>query len=84
MVIYRARVFDTPDNPFTGGRQLRSETDIALVVDDGLITARTDFAAARNAHPDAEVVDLRDGVLLPGLIDTHVHLPQVRAIGDLG
>jgi cytosine/adenosine deaminase-related metal-dependent hydrolase len=49
-----------------------------------LITARTDFAAARNAHPDAEVVDLRDGVLLPGLIDTHVHLPQVRAIGHLG
>jgi guanine deaminase len=83
VVIYRARVFDTPDNPFTGG-QLRSETDIALVVDDGLITARTDFAAARNAHPDAEVVDLRDGVLLPGLIDTHVHLPQVRAIGHLG
>lgn len=83
MVIYRARVFDTPDNPFTGG-QLRSESDIALVVDDGLITARTDFDTARQAHPDAEVVDLRDGVLIPGLIDNHVHLPQIRAIGHLG
>ena len=83
MVIYRARVFDTPDNPFTGGR-LRSVSDVALVVDDGLITSRTDVDTARAAHPDAEVVDLRDGVLIPGLIDTHVHLPQVRAIGHLG
>ncbi|GAA1521048.1 guanine deaminase [Brevibacterium permense] len=83
MVIYRARVFDTPDNPFTGGR-LRSAADIALVVDDGLITSRTDFDTARAEHPEAQVVDLRDGVLIPGLIDTHVHLPQVRAIGHLG
>ena len=30
------------------------------------------------------MVDLRDGVLLPGLVDTHVHFPQVRAIGALG
>ena len=83
MVIYRARVFDTPDNPFAGGR-LRSASDIALVVDDGLITSRTDFDTARTAHPEAQVVDLRGGVLIPGLVDTHVHLPQVRAIGHLG
>src|SRR5690606_5453753 len=63
---------------------LRSASDVALVVDDGLITSRTTFDAARTAHPEAEVVDLRDGVLIPGLVDTHVHLPQVRAIGHLG
>lgn len=83
MIICRARVFDTPDNPFTGGR-LRAESDIALVVDDGLITARTDFASAQAAHPEGEIVDLRAGVLIPGLVDTHVHYPQVRAIGHLG
>ena len=41
----------------------------------------------RSASPstrDEEVVDLRGGVLLPGFVDTHVHFPQVRAIGGLG
>ena len=83
MIIYRARVFDTPESPFTGG-ELRAESDVALVVDEGLITDRTDFASATAAHPEAEVVDLRAGVLIPGLVDTHVHYPQVRAIGHLG
>lgn len=83
MFICRARVFDTPTSPFAGGT-LRSDSDVALVVDDGLIIARTDFASAVSGHPDAEVVDLRAGVLIPGLIDTHVHYPQVRAIGYLG
>lgn len=83
MYIYRARVFDTPSNPFTGGN-LRADPDIALVVDDGQIIARTDIGTARAAYQDAELVDLREGILIPGLIDTHVHYPQVRAIGHLG
>ncbi len=81
--IYRARVVDTPEDPFTGG-VLRSADDAGLAVVEGVITARGDFAAVRADHPDAEVVDLRGGVLLPGLVDTHVHYPQVRAIGALG
>ncbi|GAA1537271.1 MULTISPECIES: guanine deaminase [Brevibacterium] len=83
MFIYRARVFDTPTDPFAGG-ELRSDADLALVVDDGLIIARTDYPSAVAAHPDAEVIDLRSGVLIPGLVDTHVHYPQIRAIGYLG
>lgn len=83
MYIYRARVFDTPTNPFTGGT-LRADTDIALVVHNGEIIARTDIGTAAETYPEAEVIDLRDGILLPGLIDTHVHYPQVRAIGHLG
>ena len=56
---------DTPDDPFTGG-VLRSDDDAGLLVADGVIRARGDFAAVRADHPDEEVVDLRDGVLLPG------------------
>ncbi len=35
-------------------------------------------------HAGDEVVDLREGLVLPGFVDTHVHFPQVRAIGGLG
>jgi guanine deaminase len=83
MTLYRARVFDTPDDPFGGG-SLRADDDAGLLVADGVITARGDFGSLRSEHPEEGVVDLRDGVLLPGLVDTHVHYPQVRVIGALG
>jgi guanine deaminase len=83
MTIYRARAFDTPDDPLTGG-VLRSEEDVAFLVVDGMIAERGRFDVVRTAHPGSTVVDLRDGVLLPGLVDSHVHYPQVRAIGALG
>jgi guanine deaminase len=83
MTIYRATVVDTPGNPFTGA-ELRADADAGLVVADGTITERGPFGAVRARHPADEVVDLRAGLLLPGLVDTHVHYPQMRVIGGLG
>jgi guanine deaminase len=74
---------DTPDDPFHGGA-LRSDADACLAVVDGLIVGRGPFRDMRDRHPDDEVVDLRDGLLLPGLVDTHVHFPQLHVIGALG
>lgn len=82
-MIIRATVLDTPTDPFTGG-ELRSEEDCGLLVEGGVITARGPFAEVRAAHRDEEVLDLREGLVLPGLVDTHVHFPQVRVIGGLG
>lgn len=84
MTIYRARVIDVaPDSEFPGAT-LRSDDDAGLRVEEGVITERAPFSEVRIAHPDDAVVDLRPGLLLPGLIDTHVHYPQVRVIGGLG
>jgi guanine deaminase len=79
VTVYRGTFLDTPRSPFTGGH-LRSDSDLVLVVEDGVIVAREPFEPS--AHP--EYVDLRAGLVLPGLVDTHVHFPQVRAIGGLG
>src|SRR5262249_29400546 len=82
--LFRGSLLDTPADPFRGGA-LRAETDGGLVVDDdGTIAARGSFGALSSAHPDAEVVDLSGGLVLPGLVDTHVHFPQLRCIGALG
>ncbi|OSM43276.1 guanine deaminase [Nesterenkonia sp. PF2B19] len=83
MTIYRAQVLDTPGE-LGDPDALRADHDCALVVEDGVIVARTGLDAAVAGHPGHEVVDLRDGVLLPGLVDTHVHFPQIRVIGGLG
>ena len=83
MTIYRAKVLDTPEDPFEGGT-LRAEDDCALVVHDDTIVARGPLADVREHDPQGLVIDLRDGWLLPGLVDTHVHYPQVRVIGALG
>jgi guanine deaminase len=77
VTIYRGTVLDTPESPFAGG-VLRAEADAGVIVDGG------PFARVRAARPADEVVELAGGVLLPGLVDTHVHFPQVRVIAGLG
>jgi guanine deaminase len=81
--VFRGTFLDTPLSPFTGGH-LRAEADLAVVVEDGVIVAREPFEPSVHTGPDVDTVDLRDGLVLPGLVDTHVHFPQVRAIGGLG
>ena len=83
MTLYRGTVLDTPEDPFTGGA-LRAEADAGLLVREGVIVDRGGFAGLRRRHATEDVVDLTGGLVLPGFVDTHVHFPQVRAIGGLG
>ena len=82
MTVFRGTFLDCPDDPFAGGAV--RELDGALLVVDGVIAARGPFAEITRAHPGDGVIDLRSGVVIPGLVDTHVHYPQVRVIGGLG
>ena len=86
MTLYRAMVLDVPGDPFVEDptSALRTELDGGLLVRDGRIVARGAYADLRRQHGDEDVADLRSGVLVPGFVDTHVHFPQVRAIGGLG
>ena len=79
--IYYGHIMDTPESPFTGG-ELRAET-AALAVTDGRIALRGGLADAEAAFPEAEVVRF-DGLLIPGMVDTHVHYPQLPVVGGLG
>src|SRR5919199_2276281 len=84
--IVRAQILHTPRDPFAvGGAALEALSDGGLAYDGhGRILACGPFADVRAAHPDADVVDAADAVLLPGLVDLHVHYPQIAVIGAMG
>src|SRR3954451_24445446 len=84
--IVGAQILHTPRDPFAHGPDaLEAFADGGLAFgDDGRILATGGFAGVRAAHPGAEVLDASDAVLLPGLVDLHVHYPQVAVIGAMG
>ena len=83
-MILRAAIFHTPRNPFRFDDALEVFADGALAVEDGRVAACGDFTPVRAQYPEAPVRDLRGGVLLPGLVDAHIHYPQVRVLGGIG
>jgi guanine deaminase len=84
MTLYAGTIVDTPGDPFGGDPADALAETGALLVRDGIICARGSFAALRAEHPAEPVTQLPGGMLVPGFIDTHVHFPQIRAIGGLG
>jgi guanine deaminase len=84
LTLYAATVVDTPGDPFAGDPAGALAEDGALLVRDGVIRARGSLAALRAEHPGEPVTRLDGGLLVPGFVDTHVHFPQIRAIGGLG
>ncbi len=55
--------------------------DAVILVDDGRIAA-VGAAATTTIPGGAEVVDLRDRFVMPGLIDAHSHISIVPGMGD--
>lgn len=59
--------------------------DGAVLVRDGRIVAVGEHREiAALAAPDADVVDHRPYLLMPGLIDCHLHFPQMQVIASYG
>jgi len=82
--LLRAPLFHTPRNPFQQDRALECHWDGGLLIRDGRIAACGAFESIRAVNPNTTIHDLRGGFLLPGLIDTHIHFPQLRVLGGLG
>ncbi|MGN6869115.1 MAG: guanine deaminase [Solirubrobacteraceae bacterium] len=82
--IVRARVAHTPRNPFTSDGALEVFEDGGLAFAVGQVLDCGPFGDVQAGHPEAEVLDARDTILLPGFVDCHVHYPQIGVIGSMG
>ncbi|WP_312223249.1 guanine deaminase [Rhizobium rhizoryzae] len=59
------------------------EEDGGLLVQDGRIAKMGSYTQVKAAAPEGvEEVDHRPHLILPGLIDTHVHFPQMQVIAS--
>jgi len=80
---YRAQLLTFRDDPAFSDDNAVHETDGLLLVEDGRVVAAGAYAALRNAiAPDAIARDLRDKLIVPGFIDSHIHYPQTDMIAS--
>ncbi len=59
-------------------------TDGAVLLRGGHIVATGRAQNMRAAHPDAEITDYGDALLMAGFVDAHVHFPQTAMIASWG
>jgi len=84
--VVRGRILTFNDEPrIAGASALTLIERGAALVEDGRIKAVGEASAVlRKAPAGAKVDDHGDKLILPGLIDTHIHYPQTRVIASYG
>lgn len=81
----RGRVLTFTGDPAEGDGSYRLIGDGLVTVADGRIQALGPAAELLPRLPSGTAVDhYPDCLVLPGLIDTHIHYPQTRVIGSYG
>ena len=82
----RGRLFWFVDDPETAGaRAYRYLDDGLMIIRNGLITAIGEAVVMeRHLPPGIEVIDAGTRLVMPGFIDTHLHIPQTQVIASYG
>jgi guanine deaminase len=84
--LLRGRVLRFVDEPqgIDDHAAYRYDEDGAILVRAGKVAAIGSAAEVLPQAGDAEVVDHRPHLLVPGFIDTHIHFPQAQVIASWG
>jgi guanine deaminase len=80
---YRAQLLTFRDDPAHAADGAVFEEDGLLIVEDGRVVAAGAYAALRaRLAPDASIKTMRDKLIVPGFIDSHIHYPQTDMIAS--
>ncbi len=82
----RGRLLWFVDDPQTAGEAAhRFVEDGLLVIENGLVKAAGEARELLRTLPaDAEIVDHRPHLIMPGFIDAHIHMPQTQVLASYG
>ncbi|MEL6646559.1 MAG: guanine deaminase [Pseudomonadota bacterium] len=79
------QILNLAEDPFLHGiSDAGYRRDGAILVEEGVFRAFGSRAELLRAHPDCEVEDFGDALLLPSFVDCHAHYPQTRIIASWG
>lgn len=82
---YRASLLHFHSNPDKDGDAAYSFfEDGLLVVENGLVVEAGEAQSLTTKYSDARLIDYSGHLIIPGLIDTHIHYPQVEVIASYG
>ncbi len=87
---FRASILHCLADP--GGATDHSKSSAVEYIDDGLLIVENGYvhetgeaeALLPGLSEDVEVVEYRDKLIIPGMIDCHVHFPQIDIIASYG
>ncbi|ASY63911.1 Guanine deaminase [Sinorhizobium sojae CCBAU 05684] len=79
----RTLSFDRAPQSIDDSAAYSYESDGALLIEDGLIKAAGTYATVKAAAPEGvKEIDHRPSLIVPGLIDTHLHFPQMQVLAS--
>ena len=80
---FRAQLLTFNGDPAQSPDAAVFHEDGLLLVEDGRVVAAGAYAAlASRLAPGVEAQDMRDKLIVPGFIDTHIHFPQTDMIAS--
>ncbi len=82
--LHRGEIFYFTGAPEKGKDQYVYLPDGALVIAGGKIVEAGSYDAVSPRYPDAERINHFNRLIMPGLIDAHVHFPQYQIAGMYG
>ncbi|MES2069640.1 MAG: guanine deaminase [Pseudomonadota bacterium] len=83
MQAYRASLLHFTDDPLHNEQALQWHEDGLLLIQDGRVHAAGDYARLKDSLPAGVAVTHFPGkIIMPGLIDTHIHYPQTDMIAS--
>jgi guanine deaminase len=80
---FRAQLLTFNGDPAQSSNAAVFNEDGLLIVEDGHVVAAGAYASvAAQLAPGTQVVEMRDKLIIPGFIDTHIHFPQTDMIAS--
>ncbi|WP_420102039.1 guanine deaminase [Bosea sp. (in: a-proteobacteria)] len=82
----RGRLLWFSGDPWTQGEAAHHYVaDGLLVIENGLVKTAGDTRSLLATLPaDAEIIDHRPHLIMPGFIDAHIHMPQTQVVASYG